>query len=217
MKKIINWFKQYGYYYKYAFITIILAVALLTVGFVSCLSKTEYDLTVILSGDFYIYDTEVAAYEMTLANYIEDYNGDGKTNVQVMGLSTNSGNAELNYSYTQRLQAEIMTGEVLLFIVDQPKYDSLKEAGAVGNAEKYLPQGYDQTDYFDLTDSKFVDKVMENYRMLCEGGQTPTVVQDGLRMFIRTAPDNASENEEYMEKYERTANVLKQIAAESQE
>lgn len=213
MKKLINWFKQYGYYYKYVFITVILAVALLTVGLVSCLSKTDYDLTVILSGDFYIYDTEVAAYETTLRDYIEDWNGDGEIHVQVMGLSTNSGNGELNYSYTQRLQAEVMTGEVLLFILDEGKYDSLKAAGAIGNAEEYLPEGYDHTDYFDLTGSPFVEKVTENYKAIYGSEQTPTVVQDGLRLVIRTPADNASENEKYMEKYERNALLFSHIAA----
>ena len=40
MKKLINWFKQYGYYYKYVFITLILAAVLLTVG----LAKLEFPL-----------------------------------------------------------------------------------------------------------------------------------------------------------------------------
>lgn len=214
MKKLINWFKQYGYYYKYVFITLIFAVALLTIGLVSCLSKTDYDLTVILSGDFYIYDTEVYAYENVFKEYIDDWNEDGKVNVLVMGLSTDAGNAQLNYSYNQRFQAEVMTGEVLLFITDEGKYKLLDSASGVADVSRLLPDGYGETSYFKFSESPFAQKVRDEYKKLCGDTPPPTTMPDGLRMYMRTAPDDANDDPEYLEKYERVAELFRKIASE---
>ncbi|MBQ6552852.1 MAG: hypothetical protein IJL83_04475 [Clostridia bacterium] len=214
MKKLINWFKQYGYYYKYVFITLILAAVLLTIGLVSCLSKTNYDLTVILSGDFFIYDTEVYAYENVLKEYIDDWNGDGKVNVQVMGLSTNAGNPQLNFSYNQRFQAEIMTGEVLLFITDEGKYKLLENAGGVADVSKLLPSGYPQSKYFTFSGSAVSQKVRAEYKKLCGDMEPPTAEPSGLRMYIRTAPDDAEDNPEYLKKYEHISELFRKIASE---
>ncbi len=214
MKKLVNWFKQYGYYYKYVFITLILAAALLTIGLVSCLSKTDYDLTVILSGDFFIYDTEVYAYENVFKEYIDDWNGDGKVNVQVMGLSTDSGNAQLNFSYNQRFQAEIMTGEVLLFITDEGKYKLLENADGVADVSKLLPAGYPQSKYFSFSESAAARKVRAEYRKLCGNAEPPTPEQSGLRMYMRVAPDDAENNPEYLEKYEHISEFFRKIASE---
>ena len=214
MKKLINWFKQYGYYYKYVFITLIFAVALLTIGLVSCLSKTDYDLTVILSGDFFIYDTEVYAYENVLKDYIDDWNGDGDVNVQVMGLSTSSGNSKLDFSYNQRFQAEIMTGEVLLFITDEGKYELLADADGVADISRLLPAGYPESSYFNFSESTFAQKVRDEYKRLCGGAEPPTTMPDGLRMYMRAAADNADEDPEYLEKYERVSELFRKIASE---
>lgn len=214
MKRIINWFRQYGYYYKYVFITLIFAVALLTIGLVSCLSKTNYDLTVILSGDFYIYDTEVYAYENVFKEYIDDWNGDGEINVLVMGLSTDAGNAQLNYSYNQRFQAEVMTGEVLLFITDEGKYELINKSNGVADVSRLLPENYGETSYFNFSESHFAQKVREEYKKLCGDMEPPTSIPDGLRMYMRTAADNAKDDPEYLEKYERIAELFRKIAAE---
>ena len=214
MKKLVNWFKQYGYYYKYVFITLIFAVALLTIGLVSCLSKTNYDLTVILSGDFFIYDAEIYAYENVFKEYIDDWNGDGKVNVQVMGLSTDAGNPQLNYSYNQRFQAEIMTGEVLLFITDDGKYKLLENAGGVADVSSLLPAGYPESKYFKLSGSSFSQKVRAEYRKLCGDIEPPTPEQSGLRMYMRAAPDDAESNPEYLEKYEHISELFRKIASE---
>ena len=214
MKKLVNWFKQYGYYYKYVFITLILAAVLLTIGLVSCLSKTDYDLTVILSGDFFIYDTEIYAYENVLKTYIDDWNGDGDVNVQVMGLSTNAGNAQLNYSYSQRFQAEIMTGEVLLFITDEGKYKLLNEAVGVADVSSLLPAGYPESRYFKFSESTVAQKVRDEYKRLCGAAEPPTVMPEDLRMYMRTAADDADENPEYLEKYEHIEELFRKIASE---
>lgn len=214
MKKLVNWFKQYGYYYKYVFITLILAAVLLTIGLVSCLSKTDYDLTVILSGDFFIYDTEIYAYENVLKTYIDDWNGDGDVNVQVMGLSTNAGNAQLNYSYSQRFQAEIMTGEVLLFITDEGKYKLLNEADGVADVSSLLPAGYPESRYFKFSESTVAQKVRDEYKRLCGAAEPPTVMPEDLRMYMRTAADDADENPEYLEKYEHIEELFRKIASE---
>lgn len=214
MKKLINWFKQYGYYYKYVFITLFLAAVVFTVGLVSCLSKKDYDLKVILSGDFFIYDTEIYAYENMFAGMIDDWNGDGEVTVQVMGLSTNSGNAKLNYSYSQRFQAEVMTGEVLLFITDADKFKLLDEAGGVADVSALLPEGYSESAYFRFSESAFAQKVRDEYRRLCGDTEPPTVMPDGLRMYMRTAAEDAAENPEYLEKYDRVADLFKRIAAQ---
>ncbi len=214
MKKLVNWFKQYGYYYKYVFITLIIAVALLTIGLVSCLSKTNYDLTVILSGDFFIYDAEIYAYENVFKEYIDDWNGDGKVNVQVMGLSTDAGNAQLNYSYNQRFQAEIMTGEVLLFITDEGKYTLLSNAGGVADVSGLLPGGYAESTYFKLSGSHFAQKVRSEYKKLCGDMEPPTPEHSDLRMYMRTAPDDAEDNPEYVEKYEHISELFRKIASE---
>jgi len=214
MKKLINWFKQYGYYYKYVFITLILAAVLLTIGLVSCLSKTNYDLTVILSGDFFIYDTEIYAYENVFKTYIDDWNGDGDIKVQVMGLSTDAGNAKLNYTYNQRFQAEVMTGEVLLFITDEGKYELLSNADGVADVSALLPAGYSESRYFEFSGCPFAQKVREEYKRLCGNIEPPTVMPDNLRMYMRTAPDDAEDNPEYQEKYERIAELFRKIASE---
>ncbi|MBR4439431.1 MAG: hypothetical protein IKZ81_05645 [Clostridia bacterium] len=214
MKKLVNWFKQYGYYYKYVFITLFLAAVVLTIGLVSCLSKKDYDLKVILSGDFIIYDSEIYAYENMLAELIDDWNGDGEVNVQVMGLSTNAGNAQLNYSYSQRFQAEVMTGEVLLFVTDAGKYDLLNEAGGVADVSSLLPEGYPESTYFSFTGSAFAQKVAAEYKRLCGNYDPPTTMPDGLRLYMRVAPDDAADNPEYTENYKRVQELFRRIVNE---
>ena len=176
--------------------------------------KMKNLVTVILSGDFYIYDTEVHAYENVFAEYIDDWNGDGKVAVQVMGLSTNSGNPQLDYSYSQRFQGEILNGEVLLFITDENKYKLLNDAGGVADASAYLPSDYPQKSYFEFSDSSFADKVRSEYKKLCGELEPPTRISDGLRMYLRTPAENAAENKEYTEKYSRIAELFRIISNE---
>lgn len=214
MKKLINWFKQYGYYYKYVFITLSFAVALIVLGVVSCLSKESYDLKVILSGDFYIYDTEIYAYEEIFEEYIDDWNGDGTVNVQVLGLSTSAGSPELNHSYSQRFQAEVLNGEINLFITDEPKFTNLDNTNGVADVSELLPENYEHTKYFEFSSSPFAQKVKERYVKLFGSEQTPTQIGDGLRMYMRVPFDSNTSTPEYMENYKRVANLFKKIANE---
>ncbi len=214
MKKIINWFKQYGYYYKYVFITISFAVALLVLGLVSCLSKESYDLKVILSGDFYIYDTEVYAYQEIFEEYIDDWNGDGEVNVQVLGLSTSAGSAELNYSYSQRFQAEVLNGEINLFITDEGKFKNLEGTNGVADVGEYLPENPENSKYFDFNSTIFAKKVTERYKKLFGSDQTPTQMKDGLRIYMRVPLDSKTTDEAYKENYTRVAKLFEKIVNE---
>lgn len=214
MKKLINWFKEYGYYYKYVFITVGFALVLITLGLVSCLSKESYDLKVILSGDFYIYDTEVYAYQEIFEEYIEDWNGDGDVNVQVLGLSTSGGSGELNYSYSQRFQAEVLNGEILLFITDELKYQNLLDVDGVADVSEHLPENCEQTHYYDFSSTPFAAKVTERYKELFGSEETPTKLQDNLRIYMRVPLDTSSENSPYMDNYRRVEQLFEKIVNE---
>lgn len=111
------------YHYKWRILLLLFAVVAIAVCMVQCLSKTDPDQMALLYLNETVSASREEALEAALAQYITDKNGDGTVMYEVLNTSYNA-QSDVQYAQTNnsRMMAEIVSGEVALFIVDANGY-----------------------------------------------------------------------------------------------
>lgn len=119
---IKKWFENLWYHYKWFIVTGVLAVFVLTVVIAQCVSRPKYDLSVVVA-----FTKTAMTYEQTetikngLMDYMEDYNGDGEINLNLLNCTFNEDSEDVNYviSMRQKLQMSAMgENSAILYITD---------------------------------------------------------------------------------------------------
>ncbi|MGI6203023.1 MAG: hypothetical protein ACOYID_06440 [Eubacteriales bacterium] len=147
MKKIINWFKNYWYYYKWRTLIIGFFVICAIVMVPQVITKVDYDIHILYAGPYIFQLGEKEQAEEIFRGLMErDYNGDGQKTVILanMTIMTDEQLKEameaaykrtgptviLNqYSIAQMDRAfsqEIFAGESVICLLDPSKYEQVK-------------------------------------------------------------------------------------------
>lgn len=148
MNKIINWFKNYWYYYKWPIIIVGFFVVAAAIMIPQVLNNTDYDIHIIYAGP-YIFQLgeKEQAEEIFRSLMTRDYNGDGEKNVILANLtimtdeqlkqameeaSKRTGPTIIlnQYSSAQMERAfsqEIFAGESVICLLDPSKYEQVKK------------------------------------------------------------------------------------------
>ena len=141
MQKIVNWFKNYWYYYKWPAIATAFVLVIAVFLLIQCSTQEKYDIHITYAGPDYI-STQVddirSAVRLTFSTkkekeakgisvrdivWINDElaqeykNGDKPFNAQ-----TNADNAKLLYT-------EVASGNSFIYILDRQQYEKLKQDG----------------------------------------------------------------------------------------
>ena len=150
MKKILDWFKNYWYYYKWRVIVVGFFVVSLAVMVPQIFNNTDYDINIIYAGPYIFQIGEKEEAEEIFRNLMpRDYNSDGEKTALLanMTIMTNEqlktaleeankngitlilnqySSAQMDKSFSQ----EIFAGESVICLLDPSKYEQvLKQSG----------------------------------------------------------------------------------------
>ena len=123
--------ENFWYHYKWHVIIISFFVFAIAVCTVQCATKEKPDVTVIYFTEQPTPDMALSIMEDEIEKYMTDTNGNGEVLCQIVNLSQTSTNGAANQSVsnTQRLLAEVASGENFFFIIDQYGYDYFAKQG----------------------------------------------------------------------------------------
>lgn len=187
--------KNYWYHYKTTTWVSVLAVIFAAWLIKDLFFGPEYDLTV-AAATKYSFSAVNQNIAENMANYIEDYNGDGKVNVtydeMVLDYDPESTlDPQTNVVNMQKFMAVMAAGDELIFIMDQAVYDSVIENSGdeiFVNLEELYPDQTDtvQGDKLILNDTRLgkqmnIDKLDEDI-FICVRALTGTA--DGTKQKI---------------------------------
>ena len=116
------------FYHGVTIISLLLSLVVLAVLITQCASREKYDLKVVIYTSSYI-DVENNDYiSKYLSKNIDDINGDGTANIQVLNCSytANDKDAQYEYNMATKIQAIIASeADALLFITDEVTHEKL--------------------------------------------------------------------------------------------
>lgn len=174
--KIVKWFRNYWYYYKWIVIGIAFALAVIVFCTVQTCSNGSPDITILYAGTFPSADSNVPemakAFEAALP---EDYNGDGKKDVSLAMLMVyseeqikafennkdeNTPQIDRNKNATeyQKFQNLIVSGEYYVCLLEPWLFDTVNKDGMFMPLSEVL--GYELVDAVNdyairLSDTEF--------------------------------------------------------------
>lgn len=133
---------NYWFQYKWHTIGAVASVALVIYLLVSILTAPNYDLTVVYYSYSPIVETHTDAMKEFFEGYVEDVNGDGEIQVNIVNCSFNKNSTDVQFRNTQiqKLQA-MLSGEesAMLFITDEESikyFDELDFSGGLFEGEQ---------------------------------------------------------------------------------
>ena len=123
--------RQFVDYYLFQTIVILVILAILAGSLYQCATRVDPDITVLLLGESYAPDTDaVEAMSAALGAYIEDVNGDGHVQGQLINVFVpDEDTGEYYTSVMQKRMIELTVGDADLVILSQPQYQELMLSG----------------------------------------------------------------------------------------
>ena len=84
--RLVKWFRNYWYYYKWGVIVVGAFIAILAFCLAQCATKETYDVRIMYTGPHIFELNEKDALASAFQQIMDDYNGDGKTTVDIMDI-----------------------------------------------------------------------------------------------------------------------------------
>lgn len=119
---------NFWYYSKYTIAFIVIVAIILAISIGSCVTKTKYDLTIVLYFKTYANSTMSENLATVAEEYCEDYNGDGKVEVLVVNCSIPDDHRLTDSDGTTRLLGQFQNEEAIVYIVDTGAYNDLESS-----------------------------------------------------------------------------------------
>lgn len=191
-KAIPNFF----YHYKTPFILTVLGIAV--VVFLLVTGKAEprdYEMVMYCAGSV-VSGTDPSELEPVFEQLGEDIDGDGKVNVVILQYDLT---ADAYYSYAAavaRLGSEITSaGNTMLYITDKANFDEICE----GYGDEVFESFEGGENWIPLNADKFADE----FKKIGVSGEL------GISIVAKT--EEIESNEEYLEKYNNAAELIRKI------
>ncbi len=152
--------QNFWYHYKWHTIAVIFIAVVLAVCITQCAKKTKPDLRIMVSLSKPLTSEMTDQLSELLAPYAEDLNGDGQVYVEIIDCSYDaSGNSQTVQAMQSKFQAEVASGEVLLFINDDTTFSRSADIDLFAENEGFLSK--DKRAY-SLVGTSIYDKLNEN-------------------------------------------------------
>ncbi|MDD4124476.1 MAG: hypothetical protein PHW77_01930 [Eubacteriales bacterium] len=130
-------FEQFWYFHKWqTIISVILAVGI-GLGILQLIKNTEPDAYIMYIGPGYLSSGIKTTMVDTAADYLEDYNGDGKKYLSILDITAAVGDDipisayEANKNAVTRFNLEITTGDSVIFLMEESFYEKLRDFGVL--------------------------------------------------------------------------------------
>ncbi|HAN20177.1 MAG: hypothetical protein A2Y15_07400 [Clostridiales bacterium GWF2_36_10] len=140
-----EWCEHIWYYNKWMIIFGSAIILFISIGIYQLTQKHEPDVSILFVGKATVSVNGTYEIKEKLEGMIEDYNKDERKTIAYMELtaltSETSGiiiDADANTEVMKRFQAEIRTGESVIYIVEKYYYDILLEAGVLAKLSDVL-------------------------------------------------------------------------------
>ena len=172
--KIINWFRNYWYYYKWIVIGIVFALVVIVFCTVQTCSSTSNDITILYAGPFPPAHSGVPEMQNSLEAVLpEDFNGNGEKNVslamlmiyseeQLKAIEASDSTIEIdryqNSLEYQKFQSLIVSGEYYVCMLDPWLFDEVNKEGLFLSLEEavgYKPENAVNDYAIKLSDTEF--------------------------------------------------------------
>ena len=172
--KIINWFRNYWYYYKWIVIGIVFALVVIVFCTVQTCSSTSNDITILYAGPFPPANSGVPEMQNSLEAVLpEDFNGNGEKNVslamlmiyseeQLKAIEASDSTIEIdryqNSLEYQKFQSLIVSGEYYVCMLDPWLFDEVNKEGLFLSLEEaigYKPEKAANDYAIKLSDTEF--------------------------------------------------------------
>lgn len=117
---------NFWYYNKWKMLFCCLLAVIIGISVYSCYTKPKYDCTVVVALSGEISETSILKLSEVLTDYCEDYNGDGKVQLNVYNCSfTDSSDAVggTATSHYTNFVASFLEEENMIYIIDKEKID----------------------------------------------------------------------------------------------
>ncbi len=198
IRKPIQWFKNYWYYYKMHVVLIVPIALVVVVLIVSVLTKTSYDYTVVVSAGFTMESEQLDALCNNLQQYLDDANADGKLTIAASELTLREELSDEYYAQSYNKLAQMMVfDEVVFFIVDEYSYTYLKNQGFI-EPFSVLGVGGDGEYALELDNSGVLEGTgLDRYA--------------GWYLVIKTQSQVDASNEEYLARREGLAAMVRML------
>ncbi len=144
MKKIVNWFKSYGYYYKWHFIFGAFALFLIVLLVAQLFTKTNYSVYMTYMGpesltlekisDIKSSVSSVMRDELKKENYEISLRDIVYVNTELAKKYKSEGiyfSAQANSDAVKLFDQEVAVGDSFIFMIDKEEFQSLKESNAL--------------------------------------------------------------------------------------
>ncbi len=149
MKKVLKWLENFWYHYKWHTLIIGFFAVILVVGIFQMTKKTDPDISMLYAGPAILTEQGLDELERTFASVLSsDSNGDGKKIVKAVGVTLLSDeqlaekkaeaeaegeslyyNVSLRSSAFEQIKSWLITGEMLLCLLDPYVYDQFVDYG----------------------------------------------------------------------------------------
>lgn len=201
VRKPIQWFKNYWYYYKMHVVLIVPMLLVIVVFIVSALTKTSYDYTAVVSAGFTMESEQLDALCANLEQYLPDADGNGKLFISASELTLREELSDEYYAQSYNKLAQMMVfDEVVFFIADEYSYTYLKNQGFI---EAFSVLGVGESDEYalELDGSPLLDGTgLERY--------------SGWYLLIKTQSQVSASDEEYLGRREGLAAMIRTLKAQ---
>ena len=201
IRKPIQWFKNYWYYYKMHVVLIVPIVLVVVVLIISVLTKTSYDYTAVISAGFTVESEQLDALCRNLEQYLADADGDGKLAVSASELTLREELSDEYYAQSYNKLAQMMVfDEVVFFIADEYSYTYLKNQGFI---EPFSVLGVGDSDEYalELDGSALLEGTgLESY--------------SGWYLLVKAQSQVSASNEEYLGRREGLAAMIRTLKSQ---
>lgn len=147
-----EWVENIWYHYKWLIIFGGMLIVFLVVSLTQILSSKDPDVNILHVGPMYISATAAEQLEATMADFAEDYNGDGNIKVGILDITVNKfGNEDagidpVNYDHNnkglQRFQTEIRAGDTVIYALDKEFFDVCIEEDLLTPLDEIIDDAY---------------------------------------------------------------------------
>lgn len=117
---------NFWYYNKWKTLFCLVLIIVIGMSVYSCCTKPNYDCTVVVALSDEISETSVSKLKEILTDYCEDYNGDGKVQLEVYNCSFVDSSDAAGTTATSRYTnfvASFMEERNMIYIIDKEKID----------------------------------------------------------------------------------------------
>lgn len=128
--KIVTWFKNYWYYYKFQTFAVLAIVVIASVLIVQAVTSVEPDLCVyLLTRDPVVYAETRNGLAERVAQYTEDFNGDGEVLVRVVNYYLGE---EYEENDRETFRNAYVGGGIMLILADEYGMEFLEQQQFLG-------------------------------------------------------------------------------------